>query len=81
MPRLINAYSIAPNDIRVGDEMCFIVKAMVIGSTDEKLIYRLYRCAWDGSIEDVPQGSGLFDDDGKVCEAVFPSLAMVGKPG
>jgi len=80
MPRLVNAHNIAPYDIQVGDEMCFVIKAMVIGSTDEKLIYRLYRCPWDGDIDDVPQGSRLFDD-GKVCQEVFPSLAAVGKPG
>jgi len=28
MPRLINAYSVHPDEIQPGDEMCFIVKAM-----------------------------------------------------
>jgi len=82
MPRLVNAYSIAPDDIQPGDEMVFVIKAMVMHrAPDGKLLYRLYRCAWDGDIEDMPQGDRLLDDSGDVCQEVFPSLAMVGRPG
>ena len=82
MPRLVNAYSIPPDDIQPGDEMVFVIKAIVMHrAPDGKLLYRLYRCLWEGDIEDMPQGDRMGDSNGAVSQEVFPSLAMVGKPG
>lgn len=79
MPRLVNAYSIRPSEIAPGDEMCFIVKAMVSQGPDGTLLYRLYRCPWSGDINAMPQGARI-DDEGIVCRALFPSLAAVANP-
>lgn len=80
MAELINAYAVCPDLIKPGDIMCFIVKAMVTHrDSDNQLRYRIYRCPWDGALDDVPQGSSVADME-NVCEVIFPSLAMVGKP-
>ena len=76
MSKLVNAYTVAPNDIEEGDVMLFVVKAMVTRrDNNRKLYYRLYRCAYDG---DIPQETRLFQGAKMVCEALFPSLALVG---
>jgi len=74
--KLVNAYTVHPEDIKSGDEMLFVVKALVTRPG----VYRLYRCPWEGTEEDVPQGArvGLYED--LVCEALFPSLAAVADP-
>lgn len=70
---MVDAYTIAPRDIREGDVMMFVVKAMVVA----RGLYRIYRCPFFG--KDVPQGSRLLNEEG-VCEELFPSLARVAKP-
>lgn len=75
---VVNAYTISPRDIKQGDVMLFVVKAMV---TREGW-YRIYRCEYTGSIapDDIPQGSRVYSNEKEVCEALFPSLAMVAEP-
>jgi len=75
MPRLVNAYTVAPQDIEAGDAMLFIVKALVVRPG----LYRLYRCRADDQ-EKIPQGARIFKHEEEVCEALFPSLAAVAKP-
>ena len=82
MSRLVNAYTVHPDEIEPGDEMCFVVKAMVTyRDSDGAPHYRLYRCPWDGTIDDMPQGSRLGDGEAVVCQELFPSLAKVGESG
>jgi len=79
---IVNAYRVAPDEIKPGDEMLFVVKALVlhIGSAG-KVRYRIYRCPWgDSAAEGVPQGSPVLHQ-AEVCQAFFPSLAQVGEPG
>lgn len=71
--RVVDAYSINPGDIREGDVMLFVVKAMVVGPRR----YRLYRCLFEG--EGVPQGDRLLRERA-VCKELFPSLAQVAVP-
>lgn len=73
--RLINAYTIHPEDIKRGDVMLFVVKAMVVAPG----VYRLYRCPWEGNEKDVPQGSRILNEVG-VCDELFPSLSRVAGP-
>lgn len=55
---IVNAYTVRPDEIKVGDEMLFVVKAMVGYIDDQgRPRYRLYRCPWDG--DDIPQGSRI----------------------
>jgi hypothetical protein len=54
--------------------MLFVIKAMVTRQGK----YRLYRCFYEGL--NVPQGSRIGGDEQAVCEALFPSLAMVAEP-
>lgn len=72
---LVNAYTVGPDDIKAGDVMLFVVKAMVVRLG----VYRLYRCPFEGYLsEEVPQGARIGGgDEQKVCEALFPSLAAV----
>lgn len=70
---MVDAYSICPRDIRAGDVMMFVVKAMVVAPG----VYRLYRCRYEG--EGIPQGSRLSNEEG-VCRVLFPSLAAVAVP-
>lgn len=74
---VVNAYTVSPSDIKQGDVMLFVVKAMV---TREGW-YRLYRCEYTGStdLDDIPQGSRILNEK-EVCEALFPSLAQVAEP-
>lgn len=79
--RLINAYTVSPDDIQPGDVMLFVVKAQVMyRDSDGQLRYRLYRCPWQGHFTDLPQGSQT-ENMKEVCEAFFPSLAQVAIPG
>ena len=78
MRRIVSAYTVSPDDIRPGDEMAFIVKAMVFRRDgDGKLLYRIYRCNWEG--DEMPQGAQVADME-NVCKSLFPSLAAIGKP-
>ncbi len=70
--RVVDAYTVRPTDIQVGDVMLFVVKAMVVAPG----AYRIYRCPYDGA---VPQGSRIPYED-MVCKALFPSLAQVASP-
>jgi len=78
MPKIVDPYTVTPDDIEPGDEMLFIVKAIVVRSVEGKLHYRLYRCHWDGDVP--PQGMRIHAHEDEVCQAVFPSLAAVGEP-
>lgn len=78
--RLVNAYTVNPADIEAGDVMLFVVKALVVRPG----VYRLYRCAYPpvlivGDDDKIPQGSRIVNER-EVCEALFPSLAMVAEP-
>ena len=75
--RLVNAYTVQPQDIQVGDVMMFTIKAMVV-RRQGSLRYRIYRCVWEG--DEVPQGAQVSNME-EVAEAFFPTLAMVGEPG
>ena len=71
--RLINAYTVTPDEIKAGDVMLFIVKALVV----RPKVYRLYRCAVEQG--GIPQGSRIINEQ-EVCDALFPTLARVAKP-
>lgn len=77
--KLVNAYTMNPADIEAGDVMLFVVKALVVRPG----VYRLYRCAPYSHIHEsrkrIPQGSRI-SNKREVCEALFPSLAMVAEP-
>jgi len=77
--RIVDAYTIRPDEIEVGDVMLFVVKAMVVRPG----VYRLYRCPYPPTLlynEEIPQGSRINGDEREVCEALFPTLAQVAKP-
>ena len=72
---IVNAYTISPNDIQPGDVMMCVVKAMVVGKDVRgRLIYRLYRCPYDGP---VVQGSRTRNEM-IMCGELFPSLFAAG---
>ena len=71
--RVVDAYEISPSDIRPGDVMMFVVKAMV----GHDGTYRIYRCRYNGS--DVPQGSRILHEK-EVAQDIFPSLAQAATP-
>jgi len=74
--RLVNAHTISPDEIKSGDVMLFVVKAMIVRPG----IYRLYRCPFEGYLsKETPQGSRIANERA-VCEALFPTLAHVAKP-
>ena len=74
---VVNAYTISPSDIKQGDVMLCVIKAMVTGPG----WYRLYKCEYMYSTtpDDIPQGSRILNEK-EVCEALFPSLAQVAEP-
>ena len=74
---LINAYTIRPYEIKSGDVALFIVKAMVVRTG----AYRLYRCRYPVAPDsnEIPQGDRMVNEE-EVCQALFPSLAMIAKP-
>lgn len=63
---LKNAYSTSPDEVEVGDEFVFLIKAIVI----DKDHYRLYRCAFHHAI--VPEGSKIYGDS--IVNDIFPVL-------
>ena len=71
--KVVDAYTISPEQIKPGDVMLFVVKAMITRPG----VYRLYRCPYDG--DDIPQGGRIFDEEA-VCQELFPSLSAVAKP-
>jgi len=76
--RLVNAYTVNPADIEAGDVMLYIVKALVVRPG----VYWLYRCCHRPHFEDdgeIPQGARIVNER-EVCQALFPSLAMVAEP-
>ena len=78
---VVNAYSVVPNEIKPGDEMLFVVKAVVSWKDEDGCPrYRIYKCPWEGAEQDIPQGSHVSDHKA-ACKMFFPSLAAVGKPG
>lgn len=78
--RIVNPREIRPDEIQPGDQMLVIVKAMVSPEDDDGLLrYRIYKCPYPWEREGIPQGSHVPEME-KVCELLFPSLALVGKP-
>ena len=77
--KVINAYTVQPDEIEAGDVALFVVKAMVVRPG----LYRLYRCAYPlrfmSDDSEIPQGDRIANEE-QVCQALFPSLAMVAKP-
>jgi hypothetical protein len=75
--KLINAYTVQPNKIESGDVALFIVKAMMV----RQGVYRLYCCRYPATPggDEIPQGSRMINEQ-EVCQALFPSLAMVASP-
>ena len=73
MPRLVNAYTINPDDWQQGDVALFVIKVLMTRSGR----YRIYRCPLRGA--DVPQGHRVVNEE-EVCRAFFPTLADVAKP-
>lgn len=77
---VVNALTVKPHEVKPGDEMLFVVKAMVSRADDNgKLRYRIYRCKWNGDENDIPQGSRVLDDKA-VAESIFPTLTTIGVP-
>jgi len=75
---VVNAYTVSPMDIQPGDVMMYVVKAMVVRRTESgKLVYRLYRCLYDGP---VVQGSRVGGNEMIMCSELFPSLDAVAIP-
>ncbi len=74
--RIVNAYTIVLSDIRPGDVMMFVVKAIVVAPGH----YRIYRWVYEGP--DVSQGNrvALRALEDAVAKAIFPSLAQVAEP-
>jgi len=76
--RVVNAYTVRPMHIQPGDVMMFVVKAMVVGETKKgALIYRLYRCDYDGP---VLQGARICANEMIICASLFSSLDKVAIP-
>lgn len=70
-----NAYTVTPDEIKEGDVYLFVVKLMVGHHRIKgKPVYRMYRCPWEGSENDLPQGSQV-DMTGRVDKALFPTIA------
>ena len=80
-----NAYTTSPQDVKVGDQFLFVLKAIVI---DEEH-FRVYRCRWEppGSPiierslsqlmeEDLPQGDSIYGDS--IGRDIFPVLGNAG---
>jgi len=75
MPAVKNAYTITPDDIEEGDVYLFVVKLMVgRHRIDDKPVYRMYRCPWEGDESDLPQGMQI-DMSRPVDRALFPTIA------
>ena len=76
MNKLVDHKAVQPDDIKPGNIMVCIVKA-VVGPGGK---FRLYQV--DIEEDDcVPQGSRLSgDDELAVCRSLFPSLAQVAVP-
>ncbi len=72
-----NHYTVRGDDIEVGDEFLFIVKARVGHRRDGKLTYRLYKCPWPWEDNGTPQGSQI-DMTMRVDEALFSTLSYTG---
>ena len=53
---LKNAYTVMPDQLEQGDEMLFVVKAMVSKAPDGTIYYRLYRCKWEEQKETFRKG-------------------------
>lgn len=70
-----NAYTVAPDEVEMGDKFLFIVKLMV-GHYERngKPVYRMYRCPWEGDENDLPQGDQV-DMTKRVDKALFPTIA------
>jgi len=74
MCRVVNAYSIRPDEIQPGDTMMLLLKAVVT----RRGRYRIYRCKASEYLEyfnsgEIPQGARLGGEEA-VAEQVFPAL-------
>ena len=68
--RLINSYTIRPSELKPGDQMVMIVKAIV----NHDGTYNLYRCEWNGTEDEIPQGGRIGVNEKWIAEAIFPVL-------
>lgn len=73
-------YNISPRELEPGDVLLCTVKLMVMNhrAPDGSLLYRLYRCRYDGDEE--PQGMKLesaFTQD--AAETIFPVVSTVAQ--
>ena len=74
---LKNAYTIKPYDVQPGDEFLSVIKAIVQWDGT----YKIYRCAWEGSEAEIPQGSIIYNSE-EVAKSIFPVLIDAGcEPG
>lgn len=73
MTRLVNAYTINPDNYQQGDVALFVVKALITRPGR----YRIYRCLFEG--DDIPQGQRVINEE-EVCQAFFSTLADVAEP-
>lgn len=72
--RIVDFYNVAPDEIKPGDVMMCVVKAMVVRQTsDGKPIVRFYRCPFNGEI---PDGDPI--PPGPLDRSVFPVLKWAG---
>jgi hypothetical protein len=72
MEKIVNAYTVISSELRPGDTMLFVLKAIVM--RDGR--YRIYRCPYEAH-GDIPQGSRVYDETA-VAEAIFPVLGWAG---
>ena len=79
MTKLVDAYTIRPGDIEAGDVMLHVVKALVVRPGFYRLYCCLCPCAFADADMGIPQGTRIVNER-EVCEALFPSLAMVAEP-
>lgn len=73
-------FNTAPNELEPGDILLCTVKLMVMNhrAPDGSLLYRLYRCRYDGTEE--PQGMKVESSRTQdVAETIFPVVSTVAK--
>jgi len=63
-----NGYTLRPADVKPGDELLFVIKAIVMHDGT----FRVYRCPWSTMEFDVPQGDPVISDS--ITHGIFPVL-------
>lgn len=71
---IINTYTTAPRDVKVGDVMVCKVTLHVIGKgVHGGFRYRMYRCSANAiEVDEVPQGSRIYEDLEGLQRRLFP---------